>query len=55
MIYCRYVDIVDRKPTRLHYTIVLFIIPIKQAKEFAYNTNYKYNSDWSSFVHYEHM
>ena len=39
MIYCRYVDIVDRKPTRLHYTIVLFIIPIKQTKKFVYNAS----------------
>ena len=31
--------IYNTKPTRLHYTIVLLIIPIKQAKEFMYNTS----------------
>ena len=30
--------IYNTKPTRLHYTIVLFLIPIKQTKEFVYNT-----------------
>ena len=30
--------IYNTKPTRLHYTIVLFIIPIKQVSEFVYNT-----------------
>ena len=29
----------NTKPTRLHCNIVLFIIPIKQAKEFMYNTS----------------
>lgn len=31
--------IYNLKPTRLHYAIALFIIPIKQAKEFVYNTS----------------
>ena len=30
--------IYNTKPTRLHYTIVLFLIPIKQTKEFLCNT-----------------
>ena len=30
--------IYNTKPTRLHYTIVLIIIPINQGKEFVYNT-----------------
>ena len=30
--------IYNTKPTRLHYTVLL-IIPIKQAKEFMYNTS----------------
>ena len=29
--------IYNLKPTRLHYAIALFIISIKQAKEFVYN------------------
>ena len=31
--------IYNTKPTRLRYTIILFIIPKKQAKEFLYNTS----------------
>ena len=31
--------IYNTKPTRLHYTIVFLIIPIKQAEEFVYNTS----------------
>ena len=31
--------IYNTKPTSLHYPIVLFVIPIKQAIEFVYNTS----------------
>ena len=31
--------IYNTKPTKLHCTIVLFIFPIKQAKDFVYNTS----------------
>ena len=35
MILLKYIT----KPTRLHYTIVLLTIPIKEAEEFVYNTS----------------
>ena len=42
--------IYNTKPTRLHYTIVLFIIPMKQANKFMYNTSITLCDYYASIV-----